>query len=158
FPVSQITAIAPGQEGRTYVLTSNPGRVEMVEGSAASTGRYLSPVRDAAGIASWGSLRWEADTPAGTKTEIVARTGNSPVPDETWSPWSEPLTDPRGSALNLPAARYIQWRADLSRLKTEATPILKGVSVTWLPENVAPGVRRVVVASPGVTRPKSAGA
>jgi hypothetical protein len=158
FPVSEITGLVAGPEGTTFVLTSNPGRVELLEGTASSTGRYLSPVRDAGGVASWGSLRWEADTPAGTKVEIVARSGNSAVPDETWSAWSAPLPDPRGTSLKLSPARFVQWRADLSKLKTEATPILKSVSLTWLQENIAPSVRRVAVSPPGTPRPKGTAA
>lgn len=158
FPVSQITGMATAPEGRTYVLSSNPGRIELLESTVAPSGRYLSPVRDAGGVAAWGSLRWEADTPPGTKVEIVSRSGNSPVPDDSWSAWSDPLADPRGSALKLPAARYIQWRADLSKLKTEATPILKSVTLTWLQENLAPSVRRVAVGAPGTARPKGGAA
>src|SRR5712691_1246577 len=82
------------------------------------------------------------------------RSGSSAVPDESWSSWTDPIADPRGGSLKLPPARYIQWRADLSRLKTEATPILKGVTLTWLQENIAPDVRHVSVSPPGAPRPK----
>lgn len=154
FPVSQITALVGAPEGRTYALTSNPGRIEMIESALESTGRYLSPVRDAGVVSSWGSARWDADTPPGTKIDIVARSGNSAVPDDTWSTWSDPLREPRGSPLRIAAGRYIQWRADLTKLKTEATPILKSVSLTWLPENIAPTIRRVALGPPAAARPK----
>jgi len=154
FPVSQITGMTAGPDGKTYILSSNPGRVELLESAAAPSGRYISSVIDAGVMSSWGSARWDADTPAGTRLEIAARSGNSAVPDETWSGWTDPLPDPRGSALKLPPGRYVQWRADLSRLKTEATPILKSVAVTWLPENLAPTIRRAAVGEPGSPRPK----
>jgi len=154
YPASQITALVAGGEGKTYVLTSNPGRAHTLDTAPSGSGRYFSPVHDAKVVSSWGSLLWNGDLPPGTKVEIVARSGNSPVPDETWSAWSDPCREPRGSALTLPAARYVQWRADLSRLKTEATPILKNVTLTYLPENLPPAVRRVAVSEPGAPRPE----
>jgi hypothetical protein len=39
-------------------------------------------------------------------------------------------------------------------LKTEATPVLRSMAVTWLPENTAPVIRRVGVGEPGTPRPK----
>jgi len=41
----------------------------------------------------------------------------------------------------------------LSRLKSEATPILKNVTLTYLPENLPPVVRGVVVSEPGAQKP-----
>jgi len=154
FPVSQITALVAAPEGRTYALTSNPGRIELIESALESTGRYLSPVRDTGVVSSWGSARWDADIPPGTKIDLIARSGNSAVPDDTWSAWSDPLRDPKGSPLQIPAGRYIQWRADLTKLKTKATPVLKSVSMTWLPENIAPTIRRVAVGATGPAHPK----
>jgi sugar lactone lactonase YvrE len=154
FAASQITGLAAAPEGRTYVLTSNPGRAHALDGAPAPSGRFLSPVRDAGAVATWGTARWESDTPQGTKIDLSARSGNSPVPDATWSSWSNAYADPHGSPIQLPAARYIQWRADLSRLKTEATPVLKSVTVTYLPENLAPVVRNVVVGAQGAPKPQ----
>lgn len=153
FQATHVTSMAAAPDGKSYVLTSNPGRAYVLDAAPASSGRYLSPVRDAVSIAAWGTLRWEADVPAGTKIEISARSGNSPVPDETWSGWSSVPPDPSGSPVKAPQARYIQWRADLSRLKTEATPVLKRVILTYLPENQQPVVRSVAVSEPGSPKP-----
>jgi hypothetical protein len=152
FQATHVTSMASSPDGKSYVLTSNPGRAYVLDAAPASSGRYLSPVRDAVSIAAWGTMRWDADAPAGTKVEISARSGNSPVPDETWSGWSA-LPDPSGSPVKAPQARYIQWRAELSRLKTEATPVLKRVVLTYLPENQRPVVRAVTISEPGAPKP-----
>lgn len=153
YPAAQITALASGASGETYVLTSNPGRVYALESTPASSGTYLSPVRDAGAVAHWGTMRWDADLPQGTRIELVVRSGNTATPDGTWGRWSGPYDDPAGSALQVPPARYAQWRAELSRLRTGATPVLKAVSVTYLPENRPPAVMKVAVGKPGGPRP-----
>jgi sugar lactone lactonase YvrE len=153
YPAAHITGLVQVERGETIVLTSNPGRVYTLEPTPATSGFYISPVHDAGSIASWGAIRWDADQPQGTRIDIEARSGNSPVPGSTWSSWSKIGSDSRGSALSVPAARYVQWRARLSRLKTEATPILRGVTVTYLPENLPPLVRNVRLGEPGTPRP-----
>ncbi len=153
YPAAQVTALAGGVNGETYVLTSNPGRAYVLEAAPASSGTYVSPVHDAGAVAHWGTIRWEADLPQGTRIELAVRSGNTAIPDETWNRWSGAYDDPAGSALNLAPARYAQWRATLSRLRTGATPVLKAVSVTYLPENRPPEVTRVAVGKPGGPRP-----
>jgi hypothetical protein len=153
FPAAQVTAITTGADGRTYVLTSNPGRAHVLEPHPASSGRYLSPVHDAGSVAAWGSVRFEADTPPGTRVEVALRSGNSPAPDETWSGWSSAHASADPGPAKAPPARYVQWRADLSRLKTETTPVLRNVVLTYLPENLPPAVKGVTVGEPGAPRP-----
>ncbi|HXI02222.1 MAG TPA: hypothetical protein VNI57_03510 [Candidatus Saccharimonadales bacterium] len=155
YPASQITALASGAKGATYVLTSNPGRLYRLDASASDSGEFLSPVHDAGTIASWGRLSWEADLPKGTRLSFVARSGNTPVPDETWSGWSDEMTEPEKGSLSAPAGRYVQWRASLSRLKTEATPVLTETSLSFLPQNLPPTVADVLVSAPGRKPPAS---
>jgi sugar lactone lactonase YvrE len=150
YPASQITSLAPGEDRKTYLLTSNPGRAYVLEQAPAEMGRYISPVHDAGNVASWGTLQWEADLPKGTRIAFVARSGNTSVPDETWSGWTEAVSDAAGSPVNAPPARHVQWRVTLSRLKTEASPILRNVALTYLPENLSPMVSGVTVGDPGV--------
>lgn len=149
YPATHVTSLAAGPKGETWVLTSNPGRAYRMEPVQAESGTYLSTVHDAGNVAAWGTLRWEADVPKGTRIAFTARSGNTAFPDETWSGWSETMTDASGSALQTPPSRYIQWRATLSRLKTETTPVLRSAAVTYLPENLPPEIRGVHVSSPG---------
>jgi len=158
YPASQITGLAPAAGGETLVLASNPGRLYALKPRPSSSGRYFSPVRDAGAVARWGSIRWDADVPQGTRVDIECRTGNAPLPDTTWSGWSKPSEQPKGSGLDLPDARYMQWRATLSRVKTEATPLLRSVIATYLPENLPPSLREVRVGEPGSARPGKAAA
>jgi hypothetical protein len=128
-----------------WVLASNPGRVYRLDAAPSESGTYLSPVHDAGNISAWGSLSWDADIPKGTRISFATRSGNTTVADSTWSAWSESLADEAGTAVPSPPARFVQWRATLSRLKTETSPLLREASLTYLPENLPPEVHQLQV-------------
>jgi sugar lactone lactonase YvrE len=148
------TLIAQTGEGETTRLlsstagliaaTGDMGRIYRLEQSTAPEGTYESPVHDSNTVARWGRLTWRADIPAGTQLAFRTRAGNSARPDNTWSDWSEPLSDAANSLIKSPNARYIQWRAEL-RSKNGAAPSLDSVSIAYLPQNTPPAVRSVSV-------------
>jgi hypothetical protein len=89
---------APGQQamqllradGRLLVATANAGALLRVDSGHAERGTYVSDVRDARSVATWGVLSWRAIAPAGTRVEVSSRSGNTPTPDDAWSAWSAP--------------------------------------------------------------------
>ncbi len=145
FREPQVTSLAAGADGRVYACTSNPGRLYVVDRGTASSGAYSSSVFDAGRRARWGAIAWDAETPPGTRIELTTRSGNRPAPDETWSAWSAPYTVQRGAAIASPSARYLQWKTELSHLKSDAAPVLRRVTVSCLPENRKPAVGGVDV-------------
>jgi hypothetical protein len=54
---------------------------------------YESPVLDASAIASWDNLVWGGSVPANTSISVKTRSGNTTVPDASWSNWQD-LTQP----------------------------------------------------------------
>jgi hypothetical protein len=72
------------------------------------------------------------------------RSGNSAKPDRTWSEWSAPLSNPAGSPIASPNARYIQWKAELAGTNG-TTPILNSVTLAYLPQNSPPVVKSINV-------------
>jgi len=86
--VQQVTAILPERDGRMLYATANPGKVLRLSASRADRGIYTSDVRDAQTVAAWGTIRWRAQIPAGTRVDISTRSGNTRTPDETWSDWA----------------------------------------------------------------------
>ena len=147
-PAKQVTQFVPGADGAHYYVTANPGKVYRLAPDRATTGTYLSTVRDAETVATWGTVRWRATTPAGTSVELFTRTGNTEEPNDTWSAWSEAYSDPTGSQVTSPKARYVQWKAQLSG--GEASPVLLSVTTAYLPRNLAPEITNVTVHRPGV--------
>ena len=92
---------------------------------------------------------------AGTRLELFTRTGNSALPDSTWSDWSPAYVSPGGTDVVSPPARFVQWKAHLSRQTRGATPLLESVSLAYLPANLPPEVRKVEVYPPGVVLQKT---
>jgi hypothetical protein len=149
----QVTALVGSPDGRVFACTSNPGRVYVLDPTPLTSGSYISEVYDSGRTAQWGSIAWDADVPAGSRVEVATRSGNRPVPDATWSAWTPAYASATGSTIASPPARYLQWRAELSRIKTDVSPALNRVRVTLLPQNVAPTIRGVAVLAPGEKAP-----
>lgn len=138
----QVTRIS--KSGSRFLLASaNPGRVHAMSSTPASTGTFISPVRDAKVTAAWGSIRWESIG----GVALYTRTGNTDRPDDSWSDWSATYASSAGSAITSPAGRYLQWKAVLSTpAATASTPAaLTSVSVGYLPANMRPVVTSITV-------------
>jgi hypothetical protein len=159
----QATLIAQTGEGETTRLlstsagliaaTGQMGRVYRLGETLGSAGSYESPVHDSNTVARWGRLIWRAEVPAGAQLEFRTRTGNSARPDNTWSDWSEPLTDSNNSVIRSPNARYIQWRVEF-RSSNGASPTLESVTAAYLPQNTPPVVRSVSASMQAVSQQK----
>lgn len=154
----QVTGLARGARGHLWFTTANPGKVVRVSPEAASRGTYLSDVRDAGTVATWGTITWQGTTPAGTSVRLFTRSGNTPVPDETWSAWSGPYRESIGEQVASPKARYLQWKAELTG-KNRSTPIVTSVTIAYLQRNLRPEVSSITVHAPGIVfqKPFSSG-
>jgi hypothetical protein len=130
--------------------SSNQGKLFRLTAEPAGEGTYESPVRDARFSAAWGRIWWRGRG----AVELQTRSGNTERPDQTWSEWSEPYRAAAGAAVTSPRARFIQWRAVLRSqaggvAAAEAARV-EGVSVAYLPRNVAPEVVQVTTLPVGV--------
>jgi WD40 repeat protein len=142
---------------RTFVTTSNPGRLMALSTARATRGTFESDIKDARLVSTWGVVAWKAIAPPGTRVEIFTRSGNTRTPDEAWSEWTGPYGNADGSPITSPKARYLQWRAVLTG--TTASPILTSLTSAYLPRNVRPLVSSITVHPPGVVfqKPFSSG-
>jgi len=155
-PDRRVTLMLETQQGETTRLlssnksvlaaTGNMGRIFRLGETPGLSGFYEAPVHDAGTAARWGSLSWRGEMPAGTSIQFRTRSGNSAKPDRTWSDWSETLTNPSGSRITSPNARYIEWKAELTGV-SGATPVITSVSLAYLPQNSPPIIRSVNVVS-----------
>ena len=144
----QVTAFYTDPAGRLYYATANPGKLFRVSPQRAARGTYESEAKDAQMIATWGSISWRGSAAAGSSIELFTRAGNTETPDETWSAWSAAYTNPVGSAVTSPKARYLQWRAVLTG--TGDGPVLTSVTAAYLQRNLRPVVRSITVHPPGI--------
>jgi sugar lactone lactonase YvrE len=149
---NQVTGIAPAPNGGMYITTSNLGKVFLFGGSPDADGTYESDVFDAKIFSRWGR-----SVVRGTGAfDLYARSGNVDNPDRNWSEWKK-ADLARETPLDIPPARFVQWRAVLHPGTPAAS--IESVLLNYLPKNVAPEIDDVFV-QPGarfLSIPKSTG-
>lgn len=123
-----------------FVSSSDPAVMHPVRGVGGTDAVWTSKPLDAGLRAHFGQLGWAASA----AIEMSTRSGNTQRPDDTWSPWSEPLTRP--GMVKSPAARYIQIRA---RWNLDPKATLSEVTLPFVTDNL-----RAVLTSIEVERDK----
>src|SRR5204863_3621786 len=99
-------------------------------------------------VATWGTISWRGTNPSGSRVEVFTRSGNTEVPDDTWSVWSAAYSNPEGSPITSPKARYLQWRAVLTG--NGDGPVLTSITAAYLQRNLRPQVRSITLYAPGI--------
>jgi hypothetical protein len=130
---------------RIYAASSNMGKLFGLSDALSSTGTYESIVRDTDATSSWGKITWKVDDPR--LAEILTRSGNTGVPDKTWSEWDEVKSD---GSTDSPKARFIQWKAVL-KADGSRSPALSSVTVPYLQQNFKPEISSLDILPAGVT-------
>ena len=154
----QITALAVGKAGLAAV-TANGSAVYRLKSEPVTEGTYVSKILDASQVARFGTFLWQGEVPRGGAVELAFRSGQSTVPDGTWSDWttvkcgdgSSCRSAGRRSELSLSGldpARYVQWRAQL-RGGNGASPRIELTELTYRQNNVAPEIQKFEVLDPG---------
>ena len=138
------------RDGRlAFVGTGNVGNGYRIDPQPASDGEYTSEVHDCKFLTTWGNLSW-----MGTGSIAVAtRTGNTALPDNTWSEWSAPLKVSPNKVTS-PHARFIQVRA---RLERASDPVLESISLYSQVQNQKPEVPSITLGEkpkPPAEKPK----
>jgi hypothetical protein len=120
-------------------------------------GEFVSPVKDTGRTSRFGAFRVEADVPAGSSVEVAFRSGESSVPDATWSPWSgfSPATAD-GAGIEAPAARYLQWKLRLSG-GSGGGPEVRRVEAAYRNRNAAPVIESLTALEPTEVYARAAG-
>ena len=135
---NQVTGLAAAPNGGVYIATSNLAKLFVLGGTADTDGTFESDVFDAKIFSRWG----RAAVRGTGGYDLYARSGNVDNPDRNWSEWRKvDLT--REAPLDVPPARYLQWRAVLH--PGNPAPTMDSVLVNYLPKNVAPEVEDVYV-------------
>jgi uncharacterized protein DUF4082/Calx-beta domain-containing protein/Big-like domain-containing protein/purple acid phosphatase-like protein len=91
----------------------------------ASSGSYTSAVVDAGESVTWQKVTTTGSVPNGTASTISCRTGSTPVPDDTWTPFA-----PLGAPSALGSSRYLQFAIQLTTAGAK-TPIVQDVTVQF---------------------------
>jgi hypothetical protein len=141
----QIHCLCRRKDGTIVLGTGDPGKLYSLKDRFATHGTVTSDVLDAKLISKWGSLRWKADTPEGTRVTVAVRSGNTPEPNETWSDWSPEEADADQASVHAPVARFLQYRVTLSTKNPQATPVVHSLAIRYMTGNLAPEVTGIQV-------------
>jgi len=133
---------ALGTSEVAHVFQLWPSRMEL-------EGKLVSTVRDASSRAKWGKVSWESTVPKGAKVQLFTRSGDVSKVDDSWTDWEGPLKDASGSDCLSPEARYIQYKAVLSRSKSASSPALDRVAVSYIQVNLPPEVDKIAIHEAG---------
>jgi hypothetical protein len=139
----QVGAI--GMSGKTrFVVGSDPGAFHRVMSIGGPGTSWTSKPLDAGLRARFGHIGW-----SGTGAlEVTTRSGDTQIPDTTWTTWSTPVND--GGPTTSPAARFIQVRATLR----DATATLSDVHLSFQTENLRAVVTEVAARQKGMREPR----
>jgi len=136
----QIHCLCRRRDGSIAVGTGDPGKLYVLQDHFANQGTVVSDVLDAKLISKWGSLRWQAHTPDGTRVSIAVRSGNTAEPNDTWTDWSSEETDSEQALVRAPAARFLQYRVTLATENPDLSPSIHSVALRYMTVNQAPEV------------------
>jgi hypothetical protein len=135
---NQASAFSKAPGGGLYCSSSNLGKIFLMNNGTEPEGTFESDVQDARIFSRWG----RAEVRGRGNFELFARSGNVDNPDRNWSPWAR-INLARDARTDVPAARFIQWRAVLKPANPPTQ--IDEVAINYLSKNVAPAVDEVVV-------------
>jgi sugar lactone lactonase YvrE len=113
----------------------------------ARDGEYVSAVKDTGRTSRFGAFRWEGEVPSGTKLEFAFRSGESSIPDTTWSPWSPYAASKRADLVAAPGGRYLQYKVKMSS-EGAALPVIRRIEAAYRNRNGAPVVDSLIALGP----------
>ncbi len=143
----QITALVPGPAG-VAVVTTDGAALYQLDSQLVTEGTYTSQILDAGQPARFGSVLLWGELPGKNLVDISCRSGMSSTPDATWSEWSLPQSGAEAALGQVPAGRYVQWRARLRR-DGQRSPRLAAVELSYRQHNQRPVIQQLEVLEPG---------
>jgi hypothetical protein len=114
----------------TNPFSTTFGEIEVYGVGYLQEGRFTSVVRDARYPVNWGRASWRGNIPNGTAIRMQVRTGDTPNPNASWSPWSDEVTVSNSLFTVFEPRRYMQYRVNLYTFTIE-TPRLDEVMITY---------------------------
>ena len=136
---NHVSALTRASSGGLYAGTSNLGKLFRLRAAPDAEGTYESDVFDAKIFSRWG----RAEVRGRGHFDLFARSGNVDNPDRNWSPWQKVNFGANEGKLNIPPARFVQWKAVL--FAGTPAPVVNSVTLNYLPKNVAPEISDIAV-------------
>jgi len=135
----------PGKNGGNgfILITNNTPAVTEIEDAINNKGIYYSDIYDLQIQSKLGRLYWEGETSSQTEISVFIRSGNSNIPDSTWTQWSAPFTDSENSNLNISDCRYFQVKVVMNTKIGTETPSLDQFKIFYIQSNLGPQIKKI---------------
>ncbi len=146
----QITALLPLPDGGVVFSTANIGKIHKAGPGLAEDGSFESEVFDSDFFANWGRVNVEGKGD-GDSLLVQVRSGNVNRPQKNWSAWSQAVRVGAENSVRVPAARYVQWRAELKG--AGSAPELRAVELAYRSKNFPPRITATEATPPNYSFP-----
>ena len=137
-------AFSPDSKGGGWIASNGSGQVFRLGHSLAREGSLTSEPEDFTLVTQWGRIDWVGESTGAGGVAFEIRTGNSDLPDDTWSAWE---TVAANGQIASRSARYVQQKVTLTG-DGKQTPLIRSVTLSGLPENIRPLILDLQVRGP----------
>ena len=135
FDEQQALTLAVRDGKLAFVGTGNIGNGYGIDAQKARDGELTTEVHDCRFLTTWGNLSWMGSG----AIAVATRTGNTALPDSTWSAWAETAkTSP--TKVTSPRGRFIQLKAQLA---AASDPVLESLDLYYRMQNQKPEISSV---------------
>lgn len=141
-PSRRVTQLVSMNGNGVAAVAAAGGRVVRMTKDLAKAGEYFSAPFDTGINSRFGALRIDGSWPKGASVSAAIRSGQTELPDETWSEWSREIRPAGDKAPEIPNGRYLQTRLTLKG-NGKVTPSVHRIRVAYLRQNLPPFVREV---------------
>jgi hypothetical protein len=101
-------------------------------GGYQSPGTFISQVLNSDSPSTiWRNVYWSETLPSGTEITVAARSGNTAMPDGSWSAFTTDSTTSGGTSIKTLTGQYLQYRVTFTSSDDGVTPNLNDITVTY---------------------------
>lgn len=140
--------------GAIFAVTGNIAKVYKIGPELEHEGVFESDLLDAGAFTYWGRLEHEGRDNGG-RLRIETRSGNLNDAHKNWSPWAALGA---GARVESPAARFVQYKLELTAGSNGTSPDVDAVDLKFQAKNIAPVVEQVEITPPNYKFPAPAAA
>ncbi len=145
FEDSQVVVLTQDRSSKIWLATSNLGKIYTMKPSLVKKGSYESEVIDTRTQSHWGVLKWEQQAATAGRLQFFSRSGNTQQPNSTWSQWLAMTTQSQQAAIGSPAARFLQWKLELTTDQEHVGPRVRQVMISYLQQNLPPEISAITI-------------
>ncbi|HEY3743934.1 MAG TPA: hypothetical protein VGL53_29020 [Bryobacteraceae bacterium] len=146
--VTQLVSERSGT-GAVFAVTGNIAKVYKIGPEFEHEGVFESDLLDAGAFTYWGRLEHEGRENGG-RLKVETRSGNLNDAHKNWSPWAALGA---GARVESPAARFIQYKLELTAGSKGTSPDVDAIDLKFQAKNIAPVIEQVEVTPPNYKFP-----